>query len=281
MIPLISFPHIDPVAIRLGPIQIHWYALAYIVGILFAAYYGKFLLKRHPSPVSPEAYEHYIFGPALFGCIIGGRLGHVVFYDLSHYLAHPLEIFTIWRGGMSFHGAVIGVILGAFVTARKFKLHPLALLDILAVFAPVGLGLGRITNFINGELYGRITDSRLGIIFPGAGDLPRHPTQIYEAIFEGLILFEIMRILFFKEALRNRRGFLGGIFLTLYGVFRFGIEFFKDPIAQGGSTWGPLTQGHMLCIPMILFGLYLVLRAPRNACAIHQNPSHDPLSKEP
>lgn len=261
MTPLIPFPNIDPVAFSLGPIHVHWYGLAYVLGILFAAYYGKHLLKKYPSSVTVEAYEHYIFGPAIIGCVLGGRLGHVIFYDLGYYLHHPIEILMTWKGGMSFHGAVLGIILAAFYTARKFKIHPLALLDVLAVFAPVGLGLGRLTNFINGELYGTVTDMRLGIIFPHAGDLPRHPTQIYEAVLEGLLLFEILRILFLKDHYRLRQGFLGGMFLALYGIFRFGIEFFKDPIAQGGITMGPLTQGHLLCIPMILFGLCFIMRS--------------------
>lgn len=258
---MLPFPNIDPVAFSVGPIHAHWYGIAYVVGILFAAYYGKYLLKNYPAPVSTQAYEHYILGPAIIGGVLGGRLGHVVFYDLGYYLSHPSEILMTWQGGMSFHGAVIGIIVAAFYTSRKFRVHPLNLLDILAVFAPVGLGLGRLANFINGELYGKVTDVKWGIIFPHAGDLPRHPTQIYEAVFEGLILFEILRILFLKETLRYRRGYLGGMFLLLYGIFRFGIEFFKDPIAQGGMTWGTLTQGHLLCIPMILFGFYLVFKS--------------------
>lgn len=269
---MLTFPLIDPVALSIGPIKIYWYALAYIAGFLFAVFYSKLLLKKYPNGVDTKFFENLVLGPALIGIIIGGRLGHVLFYDFEHYLHHPLEILMTWKGGMSFHGGLIGAIFATLLTSQKNNLNPWKVLDIAAVVTPVGIGLGRITNFINGELYGMPTDVKWGMIFPHAGDMPRHPTQLYEAALEGLVLFEIMRICFTNEKLRNKPGVISALFLIIYGVFRFGTEFFKDPVAQGGAGFGPLTQGHLLCLPMILFGIWLYFKMNNNAHTLSTKP---------
>jgi len=260
----IPFPTIDPVAIHLGPLKIYWYAIAYITGIVGGLSYAKAMLRCFPlyqgtsrPPLTPDLLERYAYGSLVFGIILGGRLGHVVFYEPLYFLNNPLEIFMTWKGGMSFHGGLIGVLVASFIFIKKHNLRFFALMDMAAIATPIGLCLGRLTNFINAELYGRITESPLGIVFPGAGLLPRHPTQLYEAIFEGAILFIILGFCFRINTIRLKTGSISGLFLLFYGAFRFVIEFFKDPEAQGSTTNAILTHGHLLCLPMILGGLII------------------------
>lgn len=253
----LPFPAIDPVAFALGPIKIHWYALSYIFGIIGAAEYAKFLQNRFSNGMDTILIDRFAYGIAIVGVILGGRLGHVLFYDPVHYLYHPSEILMTWKGGMSFHGGLLGVLIAALIFCRKHNKGFFQLMDSAAVTVPLALFLGRLANFINGELYGKPTTVSFGIVFPGGGPLPRHPTQLYEACAEGILLCTILSILWIKTDLRHQQGRISGLFLLLYSTSRFFIEFLKDPIAQSSQTVLPLTNGQLLCIPMIAFGLYL------------------------
>ena len=262
MYPGIPFPNIDPVIFQLGIIAIRWYSLAYIVGLIAA-----WALARHMSRVEHSTFtvlkiDDFIIWATL-GIILGGRLGYVLFYNLRYFIEFPFQIFALWEGGMSFHGGLLGVIVAAALFSKKKQVPLLAMGDIIVCVTPIGLFLGRLANFINGELYGRITQSvPWAVIFPGAGTLPRHPSQLYEALFEGIILFVILNtIWWFIPKYRARNGFLSGLFFVLYGVFRFGLEFFREPDAHIGFVWQQWSMGQLLCIPMILLGLFLILRS--------------------
>lgn len=248
---MITFPEIDPVIFHIGPLSVRWYGLMYLLG--FGAAY---LLIRHLSrlrnlDLSRDGVSDLLFYGVL-GVVLGGRLGYVLFYNPLQYLSRPLEVFAVWQGGMSFHGGMLGVAIAVVVFCRRRKLPILLTGDILATSATIGLGLGRIGNFINGELWGRTTDLPWGMIFPGGGPLPRHPSQLYEAALEGLLLFIILYSL-------HRRKVAEGVpffcFFIGYGLFRFLIEFVRQPDAHLGFLWGGATMGQLLSLPMILFGL--------------------------
>ncbi|MCE3005468.1 MAG: prolipoprotein diacylglyceryl transferase [Rickettsiales bacterium] len=257
------FPAIDPVAFEIGPLVIRWYALSYIAGILLAYIYIGWLNRRVPF-FSDKAREDLITY-AVVGIILGGRLGYVLFYQFSYYDAHPLEALQIWHGGMSFHGGLVGVLLAFYFYARQHKLPYLRVLDYLAAATPIGLCLGRIANFINGELYGRQTDAPWGIVFPGAGGIPRHPSQLYQALAEGLLLFIILFLLVRFTPLLKREGAIGGAFMLGYGMARFGVEFFRQPDTQLGFIFGEwMTMGQLLCLPMMMVGIWLLVRAQKN-----------------
>jgi phosphatidylglycerol---prolipoprotein diacylglyceryl transferase len=196
--------------------------------------------------------------------VLGGRLGYIFFYQPDYYFAHPSEMLEVWHGGMSFHGGMMGVLAAAWIFTRRRHLHFFPFTDVLACVTPIGLGLGRIANFVNGELYGRVTDVPWGMVFPRDPDhLPRHPSQLYEASLEGLALLIILYLLSRCVKWRARPGFLSGWFLLLYGVFRFSMEFFREPDPQLGFLWGGATMGQLLCLPMIMFGVYLIMRSER------------------
>lgn len=257
----LPFPDIDPVALAIGPIQIRWYALAYLTGFLVGWRYCRALAARDPGlKPSPEQIDDFLVW-VIAGVILGGRIGYVLFYQADLYLAHPMDIFKVWQGGMSFHGGLVGVVAAIVLYARKHAIPVLRLSDLAACVAPVGLFLGRIANFINGELYGRATDMPWGIVFPYGGESPRHPSQLYESALEGAALFVILFFLARREGLRTRPGFLSGVFLGGYGVFRFGVEFFREPDIQIGYLFGDATMGQLLCLPMIAAGAFLILRA--------------------
>ncbi|MDT8444244.1 MAG: prolipoprotein diacylglyceryl transferase [Desulfuromonadales bacterium] len=248
---MLTFPEIDPVIFRIGPLSVRWYGLMYLLG--FGAAY---LLIRHLSrlrnlDLSRDGVSDLLFYGVL-GVVLGGRLGYVLFYNPLQYLSRPLEVFAVWQGGMSFHGGLLGVIIAVVVFCRRRKLPILLTGDILATSATIGLGLGRIGNFINGELWGRTTDLPWGMIFPGGGPLPRHPSQLYEAALEGLLLFIILYSL---HRLRVAEGIPFFCFFIGYGLFRFLIEFVRQPDAHLGFLWGGATMGQLLSLPMILFGL--------------------------
>jgi phosphatidylglycerol:prolipoprotein diacylglycerol transferase len=273
----VPFPNIDPVLIHLGPLAIRWYALAYVAGILLGWRYATGLLKnpalwlRRGAPFTPEQMDDLILWIAL-GVIVGGRLGHVLFYTpFSRTLADPLSIFRVWEGGMSFHGGVIGVTLAMILFAWRNKLDLLRIADVVAATYPIGHFLGRIANFINGELWGRVTNVPWGIRFCNeqivktfgtcpAGDLPRHPSQLYEAFFEGLVLFAILRWATHGAKLGNRRGVITGLFLVFYGLFRIVIENFRQPDAGMENIFLGLTMGMILSFPMVLGGVFLIAR---------------------
>ncbi|PJB71499.1 MAG: prolipoprotein diacylglyceryl transferase [Alphaproteobacteria bacterium CG_4_9_14_3_um_filter_47_13] len=265
----LQFPDIDPVALALGPLEIRWYALAYLAGFLLGWQYALSLAGRDKSGSSLDKKTIDDFLPwAIAGVILGGRLGYVLFYQPRFYWQDPLEALKIWHGGMSFHGGVLGVIFVMVVYAFLRKLPLLRLTDIICCTAPIGLFFGRIANFINAELYGRITNVPWGVVFPHGGDLPRHPSQLYEAALEGLVLFLILFLLVHYTKLRDRPGFLSGLFLIGYGSARIFIEQFREPDSYLGFIAGHLTMGQLLCIPMILGGLFLLFYS--HSCKKHK-----------
>lgn len=258
---LLTFPDIDPVLISIGPVAIRWYALAYIAGIVLGYWFIKRINRRDSPPLLTAKQIEDMMVWAILGIMLGGRLGYVIFYKAGYYLAHPLEIFAIWQGGMSFHGGMIGVILAFWFFARKHHIPYLRLMDLIACAAPIGLFFGRLANFINGELYGRITASPLGMIFPHGGPLPRHPSQIYEAALEGLLLFAILFLLVTCTRARQFPGLLGGVFLAGYGCARAFVELYREPDAHLGYVVAHISMGQLLCVPMIVGGLYLIATA--------------------
>jgi phosphatidylglycerol:prolipoprotein diacylglycerol transferase len=263
----IPFPALDPVLISIGPFAIRWYALAYIVGILLGWTYARAIICREtlwggPAPMTVGDYDDFVLWVTL-GIILGGRLGFVLFYNPGYFAAHPLEILQIWKGGMSFHGGFLGCVLAVILFARHRGIPILSLGDVTCATGPIGIFLGRIANFINGELWGRQTDVPWAIIFPGGGPLPRHPSQLYEAVLEGLVLFVVLAAFIRAGALR-RPGFILGAFAFGYAVARAICELFREPDAQLGFLWGGLTMGMLLSLPLLLAGLALMAAAMRH-----------------
>jgi len=258
---------LDPVALQLGGFQLRWYSLAYIVGIIAAWVLLARMIRKPGSPMTAAHLDDLITWCTL-GVILGGRAGYVLFYNPAQYAADPLSVFKLWEGGMAFHGGLAGVILAIMLYARAKGLSALRILDYVAVVTPIGLMLGRLANFVNGELWGRPTDGSWGIIFPDAGPEPRHPSQLYEAATEGLLLLVLLSVLFWATNARLKPGLLGGVFITGYGLSRFVIEYFREPDAQLGILSMGLTMGQLLSLPMILFGLWLLAttgnRSPSN-----------------
>ncbi len=248
---MINFPQIDPILFQVGPLAIRWYGLMYLLGFGAAYMLIRHLARLRNLALTKDGVSDLLFYGVL-GVVLGGRLGYVIFYNPSQYLSRPLEIFAVWQGGMSFHGGLLGVVVASVIFCWRRKLPVLLTGDILATSATIGLGLGRIGNFINGELWGRVTEQPWGIIFPGGGHLPRHPSQLYEAVLEGLVLFILLYLL-------HRRKVTEGVpffcFFIGYGLFRFLIEFVRQPDAHLGFLWGGATMGQLLSLPMILFGL--------------------------
>jgi len=258
----IPFPMIDPVLFAIGPLAIRWYALAYLAGILIGWWHLKQLTSAAGDRVGPAPLDALI-NASVIGIILGGRFGYVAFYNLDYYLDHPGEILMIWQGGMSFHGGMLGMVAAILFVARRYAIPSLELGDLVAIVAPIGLFFGRIANFINAELYGRVTAMPWGMVFPGGGDAPRHPSQLYEAALEGLVLFLILRW-FYRRGARNHPGLLIGVFLTGYGLARMGVEFFREPDQQLGFLLGQITMGQMLSLPMVLAGVILIRFARRD-----------------
>ncbi|MBV2144010.1 prolipoprotein diacylglyceryl transferase [Falsochrobactrum sp. TDYN1] len=267
----IAFPDIDPVIFSIGPLAVHWYGLGYVVGILFAWWYGKKLLRNHrlwannQAPMVPEALDDFVIWAAL-GVVLGGRIGYVLFYNFTYYLANPLAIPAVWDGGMSFHGGILGTTLAMFLFARSRNIGVWSMFDTVAAGVPVGLGLVRVANFINQELWGRVSDVPWAVYFPNGGPLPRHPSQIYEALLEGLLLFFVLFALIWVGRKLKKPGFVAGAFVAGYGLSRIAVEFFREPDAQLGYLFGGwLTMGMVLSLPMVLFGFWVIWRANRAA----------------
>ena len=255
-----TYPQIDPVALSLGPLSIHWYGLMYLLAFVFVWLLGRFRTSR--SDWQNSQFDDLLFYGAI-GVIIGGRLGYALFYDLPASLANPLSLLKIWQGGMSFHGGLLGVLVAFWYFGQKTGKHFFEVSDFIAPMVPIGLMLGRIGNFINGELWGRVSDVPWAMVFPGAGPLPRHPSQLYQAALEGLLLFII---LWFYSAKPRPRAAVSGLFLTGYGVFRFIVEFVRVPDPQYGYlAFNWLTMGQILCLPMILGGIVMMVWAYRRA----------------
>lgn len=265
---VIPYPHINPEIVRIGPVALRWYGMMYAAG--FAA---SFLLVRHQirkmdrggkeekrqGAAFPQGFLDSLYTYLVLGLVLGARLGYVLFYDLSTYLRNPAEVFAVWHGGMSFHGGMIGTLLAGWLCCRKYRIDYWLAADLVVVTAPIGLGLGRLGNFINGELYGRVTDVPWAMVFPGGGPLPRHPSQLYEFGLEGVLLFAILWIA--KER-RHAPGMMTALILTLYGLFRFFVEFFREPDLQLGFIAGPFTMGQVLSALTAAAGvsLYLIRR---------------------
>lgn len=259
----LSFPEIDPVAVEIGPLAIRWYALAYVAGIVAGWWYIGWLDRRAPTPLLSKKQRDDMVTWGVLGVVFGGRLGYVLFYNLPYFLHHPADIVKMWQGGMSFHGGALGVILAFYGFARFHKLSYIALMDRVCCATPIGLFFGRIANFINGELFGRVSDVSWAMIFPRGGPLPRHPSQLYEAALEGVVLFATLYVLARYSAALARDGVLSGTFLAGYGLARFVVEFFREPDAHLGFIWAGLSMGQLLSLPMIAIGLGLIIRGYR------------------
>jgi phosphatidylglycerol:prolipoprotein diacylglycerol transferase len=264
---LIAFPDIDPVAFSIGPFAVRWYALAYVAGLVFAIWYMRRLVAdpalwagRTPTATPSQIDDLFIW--ATLGVILGGRIGYVLFYNLPHFLADPLSLFRLWEGGMSFHGGFLGVVVALLLYGRRIGATLDRLLDLAAAATPVGLGLGRLANFINAELYGRPADVPWAMIFPtDAAGLPRHPSQLYEALFEGVVLFVAIRIATHRFKALAHPGRASGIFALGYGLSRILVEFVREPDAQLGYYFGFITMGMMLSLPLVAIGVWLLMRS--------------------
>jgi phosphatidylglycerol:prolipoprotein diacylglycerol transferase len=257
----IPFPAIDPVAVAAGPLVVRWYALAYIVGLLSGWRYCLMLADRPPRLVERRDIDDFLVWATL-GVVLGGRIGYVLFYQPGYYLAHPLEVLYLWHGGMSFHGGALGVTIAIFLFTRARRLPIFAFSDIIAEAIPIGLFFGRIANFINGELFGRETDVPWAVIFPNGGPIARHPSQLYEAVCEGLLLFLLLLWAEHRGA-RRRPGIVTGLFLIGYAVARMSGELFRQPDAQLGFLVFGTTMGQLLSIPVLIAGVFLIWWAVR------------------
>ena len=258
----LPFPAVSPVLFEFGPIVIRWYALAYIVGLVLGWRYCLYL-TRHPRLLIKESDIDDFLVWATLGVILGGRIGFVLFYQPAEYLAHPDTILMVWKGGMSFHGGLIGVIVAMLLFTYRRQLPFFQLADIVACATPIGLFFGRIANFVNGELFGRPSDVPWAMIFPGGGPIPRHPSQLYEAVLEGIVLFIVLFVLATTFQARRWPGILSGAFLAGYGIARMIGEFFREPDPQLGFLWGGATMGQLLSAPMVLLGIAVMLYAYR------------------
>lgn len=268
----LPFPDIDPVIVQVGPLAVHWYGLGYVVGILFAWWYGKRLLanpalwRGGQAPLKPDDLDDFIIWAAA-GIVLGGRIGYILFYDLARYIENPLAILAIWEGGMSFHGGFLGTTIAMILFARSRGASAWSLFDVVAAGVPVGLGLVRVANFINSELWGRTTDVAWAFVFPNGGPEPRHPSQLYEAALEGLVLLIVLRLLTHRFLKLKSPGFVAGAFVAGYGLSRILVEFYREPDAQlGYLSGGWMTMGMVLSVPMVLVGIWAMLRA-RSAAA--------------
>ncbi|MDA0368062.1 MAG: prolipoprotein diacylglyceryl transferase [Proteobacteria bacterium] len=260
----LPFPTIDPVLIAIGPFAIRWYAIAYIAGIVLAWRLVLQLIQHGNTALSRKDADDFVVW-ATVGIILGGRLGYVLFYRPEFYLSHPVEILFIWQGGMSFHGGLLGVTGAIILFCRKRGLRLFAVADLIAVAGPVGLFFGRIANFINAELFGRATDLPWGVVFPTGGPLPRHPSQLYEAGLEGIVLFGILIALYFATTIRHRPGLMTGVFVAGYAAARLFVEMFREPDAHLGFLAGGITMGQVLSVPLLLFGIFMIGLAMRRA----------------
>jgi phosphatidylglycerol---prolipoprotein diacylglyceryl transferase len=281
---VLPFPAFDPVLVRFGPFAIRWYALAYICGILLGWLYARALIANErlwggPAPFSVADYDDFVLWITL-GIILGGRTGYVLFYNFDFFLSHPAEIVQVWKGGMSFHGGFLGCVLAVVLFALKRRIPMLSLGDITCAVGPIGLFLGRLANFVNGELWGRPTDVPWAMVFPNpdAGPFPRHPSQLYEATLEGIVLFVILMVLIRRGALK-RPGLVIGAFAIGYAIMRSFCELFREPDVQLGFLWGGATMGMLLSVPLLIAGIGFVVlalrRQPRKPVA---QPSEQPSS---
>jgi phosphatidylglycerol:prolipoprotein diacylglycerol transferase len=253
----------DPIFLEIGPLTIRWYSLAYIVGIIIGFSYVQYLDKRVGAHILTKKLLDKMMLPTILGVIIGGRIGYVTFYNFEYYKAHPLVIFKTWEGGMSFHGGLIGVIIAIFIFCKINKISFLKIMDLISAAAPIGIFLGRIANFINGELYGRYSNMPWAMRFLPYETIKRHPTQLYEAAAEGIITFIIVNIFFIKYQSYKTPAKTSGVFLISYSVFRIIIENFREPDISLGFFWSCITMGQILSMPMLFLGIYCYNRKVR------------------
>jgi phosphatidylglycerol:prolipoprotein diacylglycerol transferase len=262
----LQFPAFDPVLVWIGPFAIRWYALAYIVGILLGWAYARALIRAErlwggPAPLTLTDFDDFVLWVTL-GIILGGRTGYVLFYNLPHFIEHPAEIVQLWKGGMSFHGGFVGCVLAVVLFARRRNISILSLGDITCAVGTIGLFLGRLANFINGELWGRTSDVPWAMVFPDGGALPRHPSQLYEAALEGLVLGGVLW-LFIRAGALKRPGLVIGVFAVGYSIARIVCEFFREPDPQLGFLFGGMTMGMLLSVPLLLTGIAFIVAALR------------------
>lgn len=259
----LRFPDFDPVAVEIGPLAIRWYALAYVAGILLGWQYVKLLARRGYARLTEAEVDDFVLW-ATVGVVLGGRIGYVLFYRPDLLIDDPVGVIRIWQGGMSFHGGMLGVVIALVLFARRRRLPILAVADPVAAATPIGLFFGRVANFINGELFGRVSDMPWAMVFPHGGPEPRHPSQLYQAGLEGLLLFAVLAWLTLAAGAHRRTGLLTGTFLAGYGLARIIGEFFRQPDAHIGFLSGGATMGQWLSLPMIVAGLWLMVRARRD-----------------
>lgn len=265
----LTYPNIDPVAISIGPLSIKWYGLAYMAGLLLGYAYVRHLLRtprlwsRDTPPMGLERVDDLLLYVTL-AVIVGGRLGQVLLYDPSYYFAHPLEIFQVWKGGMSFHGALIGSAVALILFARRYGVSARTVMDLCCAAAPFGLFFGRLANFVNSEHWGRVTDAAVGMVFPNGGAAPRHPSQLYEAALEGLVMLVIMRIMTHKVLGLKRPGLVTGVWLVWYAIARAICEFFREPEHIHALNIEPFTAGQLYSVPMLLLGIYFIATSKRS-----------------
>ncbi len=262
----LSHPQIDPVMFSIGPLQVHWYGLAYALGILFGLFYARKLVRTEcfwlpqNSPMDEIDIDDFLVW-AVVGIILGGRIGYILFYDLATYLNNPMAVFAVWQGGMSFHGGLAGITLAMIMFARKKGFTPFSLFDVIAASCGLGIFLGRVSNFINSELYGRKSDVPWAVIFPGTDGLPRHPSQLYEGLLEGVLLFALLSVLIWRFKKLSAPGFISGVFVAGYGISRILVEFVRLPDPQLGYLFGTgwITMGMMLSLPLVALGLWAIV----------------------
>ncbi|MET3611997.1 phosphatidylglycerol:prolipoprotein diacylglycerol transferase [Rhizobium aquaticum] len=270
----IAFPGFDPVAFEIGPLKVHWYGIGYVVSIMLGWLYARRLIangnlwRGGQPPVNAQQLDDFVLYAAI-GIVVGGRVGYALFYDLPNILADPLRFFRVYDGGMSFHGGFLGTTIAMILFARAHKIPVWSLFDIVSIVAPIGLGIVRVANFINGELWGRITDVPWAVIFPTGGPFARHPSQLYEAGLEGIVLVSVLSLLAYGPKLLKIPGFITGVFVCGYGLSRITAEFFREPDAQLGYLLGGwLTMGMLLSLPMVAAGLWAIWRARRAAARL-------------
>jgi phosphatidylglycerol---prolipoprotein diacylglyceryl transferase len=267
----LAFPDINPIAFEIGPVRVHWYGIGYVVSIMLGWYYARRMVtnpnlwRDGQAPVTVLQLDDFVLYAAL-GIVIGGRTGYELFYDLPNFLADPLRFFRVYDGGMSFHGGFLGTTAAMILFARAHKIPVWSLFDIVSIVAPIGLGIVRVANFINGELWGAVTDVPWAFVFPTGGPLPRHPSQLYEAALEGIMLVSVLSYLAYRRGFLKSPGMITGVFVCGYGLSRIAVEFVRQPDPQlGYLAFGWVTMGMLLSTPMLLAGLWAIWRARRAA----------------
>jgi phosphatidylglycerol:prolipoprotein diacylglycerol transferase len=263
---IMPYPEIDPIAFSVGPVDVHWYGIAYVVGIMLGWFYARRLIETPrlwagEAPMSRVQLDDFLVWAAV-GIILGGRIGYILFYDFPNVAAEPLRAIQIWNGGMSFHGGFAGTTLAMLLFARRHRIPVWSLFDIVAAVVPIGLFFGRIANFVNGELWGRLSDAPWAVVFPQAGPFARHPSQLYEAGLEGIVLLAVLALAIWRFGALKRPGLVTGLFVCGYALSRITVEFFREPDAQLGYLYGGwLTMGMLLSLPMLAVGVWAIVRA--------------------